>query len=80
MFDIEDGQFCVIEDSQELALFVGNMTGDYLFDLGVIEDSFGYFKIIRLSDIHRIDAREAREFDRVAYELLMENKREYKDE
>lgn len=75
-----DGQFCVIEESQELVRFIGNMNGDYSCDLGVIEDSFGYMKIMRLSDLRFIDAEEARELDPVMYEIFMDNEHGYRDE
>ena len=75
-----DGQFCVIEESQELVRFIGNMNGDYSCELGVIEDSFGYMKIMRLSDLRFINVDEARELDPVMYEILMENERGYRDE
>ena len=70
---IDDGQYCVLRDSQELVRFIGNMNGDYSCDLGVIEDTFGYIKIHRLSDIRFVSPEEAIEFDRAAFELLNEN-------
>ena len=75
-----DGQFCVIKDIQELVRFIGNMNGDYAYELGVIEDSFGYIKIARLSDLRFISDEEAREFDPVMYEILKENDHGYRDE
>lgn len=69
----EDGQYCVLRDSQELVRFIGNMNGDYMYELGVIEDSFGYIKIVRLNDIRLISVEEAKEFDPVGFELLNEN-------
>ena len=75
-----DGQFCIIKEAQELVRFIGNMNGDYMYELGVIEDSFGYIKIIRLSDLQFVSNEEAREFDPVMYEILTENEHGYRDE
>ena len=66
----EDGQYCVLRDAKELVRFIGNMNGDYSYDLVVIEDGFGYIRIVRLSDIRFVDADEAREFDPIMYEIL----------
>lgn len=66
----DDGQYCVLRDAQELVRFIGNLNGDYSCDLGVIEDSFGYIKIVRLSDIRFVSIEEAKEFDPVGFELL----------
>ena len=68
----EDGQYCIIKESKEIARFIGNLNGDYSFDLGVIEDCFGYIKIIRLTDIEPISAEEAKDFDPAMYNLLRE--------
>lgn len=73
-----DGQFCIIKEAQELVRFIGNMNGDYSCDLGVIEDCFGYIKIMRLSDLQFISVEEAIELDRVTYEILMENEHGYR--
>lgn len=75
-----DGQFCIIKESQELVRFIGNMSGDYACELGVIEDSFGYMKIVRLSDIQSISAEEAQKFDHISYEILCENDQGVYDE
>lgn len=75
-----DGQFCIIKEAQELVRFIGNMNGDYSCELGVIEDSFGYFKIVRLSDLQFVSVEEARESDPVMYEIFMENEHGYQDE
>lgn len=75
-----DGQFCVIKDSQELVRFIGNMNGDYSLDLGVIEDSFGYIKIVRLNDVQFLSKEEAVEFDRITYEILCENDYGYRSD
>lgn len=66
----EDGQYCILREAQELVRFIGNLNGDYSCDLGVIEDSFGYIKIHRLSDIRFVSREEAIEFDRVTYGIL----------
>lgn len=70
-----DGQFCIIKEAQELVRFIGNMNGDYSCELGVIEDSFGYIKLIRLSDLEFVSDEEAKERDPVMYEIFMENER-----
>ncbi len=70
-----DGQFCIIKESQELVRFIGNMNGDYMYELGVIEDCFGYIKLIRLSDLQFVSDEEAKESDPVMYEIFMENER-----
>lgn len=75
-----DGQFCIIKEAQELVRFIGNMNGDYMYELGVIEDSFGYIKLVRLSDLEFVSDEEARERDPVMYEILMENENGYRDE
>ena len=75
-----DGQFCIIKEAQELVRFIGNMNGDYMYELGVIEDSFGYCKIMRLSDLEFVSDEEAKERDPVMYEIFMENSHEYQDE
>ena len=72
----EDGQFCIIKEAQELVRFIGNMNGDYVYELGVIEDSFGYIKLMRLSDLEFVSDEEAKERDPVMYEIFMENERE----
>lgn len=66
----EDGQYCVLRDAQELVRFIGNLNGDYSCNLGVIEDSFGSIRIVRLSDIRFISVEEAIEFDQATYEIL----------
>ena len=70
-----DGQFCIIKEAQELVRFIGNMNGDYTYELGVIEDSFGYIKLMRLSDLEFVSDEEAKERDPVMYEIFMENER-----
>lgn len=70
---VNDGQFCIIKETNELVRFIGNMNGDYRYDLGVIEDSFGYFRIMRLSDIQAITDEEARELDPIMYDIFCDN-------
>lgn len=72
---VNDGQFCIIKETNELVRFIGNMNGDYRYDLGVIEDSFGYFRIMRLSDIQAITDEEARELDPIMYDIFCDNDR-----
>ena len=72
---VNDGQFCVIKETNELVRFVGNMYGEYRYDLGVIEDSFDYIKIVKLSDIRPVSDEEAKELDPIIYEILNENDR-----
>ena len=72
---VNDGQFCIIKETNELVRFIGNMNGDYRYDLGVIEDSFGYFRIMRLSDIQPINDEEARELDPIMYDIFCDNDR-----
>lgn len=67
---VNDGQFCVIKETNELVRFVGNMYGDYHYNLGVIEDSLDHIRIIRLYDIRPISDEEARELDPFVYEIL----------
>lgn len=66
----EDGQYCVLRDAQELVRFIGNMNGDYSYDLVVVEDGFGHIRIVRLSDIRFVDVDEAKEFDPMMFEIL----------
>lgn len=68
----DDGQFCIIKESKELVRFIGNLNGDYHCELGVIEDCFGYIKIVRLTDVEMISPEEAEDFDRLAYRMLKE--------
>lgn len=68
----EDGQFCIVKDNKELVRFIGNLNGDYHCELGVIEDSYGFIKIVRLTDIEMISIEEAYDFDHYTYNLLRE--------
>lgn len=68
----EDGQFCIVKDNKELVRFIGNLNGDYHCELGVIEDSYGFIKIVRLTDIEMISMEEAHDFDHYIYNLLRE--------
>lgn len=68
----DDGRFCMIKDCGELVRFIGNLNGDYHCNLGVIEDSFGYIKIVRMSELEFISNEEAKNLDPIMYEILME--------
>lgn len=59
----EDGQFCVVKDSGELVRFVGNLNGDYRYELCVVETWGGAMQIVRMNDIRLVDEREAKRYD-----------------
>lgn len=67
---MNDGQFCIVIDSQELCLFIGNMNGDYHCELGVIEDAYGMIKIVKLKDIRPVSDEEAKDHDPIMYDIL----------
>jgi hypothetical protein len=69
---MKDGQLCMIKESQELCRFIGNMNGDYSCSLGVIEDCFGYIKIVKMSDIQAVTDTYAKDVDPIMYSILME--------
>ena len=65
-----DGQLCIIKESQELCIFIGNMNGDYHYDLVVVEDCFGYIKIMKRDDVEPISDEVAKETDPIMYGIL----------
>jgi hypothetical protein len=67
---MNDGQLCMIKESKELVRFIGNMNGDYHCELGVIEDCFGYIKIMKLSDLQTVSDEEAKDLDPIMYDIL----------
>lgn len=69
---MKDGQLCMIKENKELVRFIGNLNGDYHCDLGVIEDCFGYIKIMKLSDLEAIDDDVAKDMDPIMYGILNE--------
>lgn len=71
-----DGQLCIIKESKELVRFVGNLNGEYHYDLGVIEDSFGCFSVRRLSDLEAVDEEYARETDPIMLDILNDLEKE----
>ena len=73
---MNDGQLCIVKESKELVRFIGNMNGDYHCELGVIEDCFGYIKIMKLSDLQTVSDEEARDLDPIMYGILMEGESE----
>lgn len=67
---MNDGQLCMIKENKELVRFIGNMNGDYHCELGVIEDCFGYIKIMKLSDLQTVSDEEAKDLDPIMYDIL----------
>ena len=67
---MNDGQLCIVKESKELVRFIGNMNGDYHCELGVIEDCFGYIKIMKLSDLQTVSDEEAKDLDPIMYDIL----------
>ncbi len=67
---MKDGQLCMIKENKELVRFIGNLNGDYHCDLGVIEDCFGYIKIMKLSDLEAVDDDFAKDMDPIMYGIL----------
>lgn len=67
---MNDGQLCMVKESKELVRFIGNMNGDYHCELGVIEDCFGYIKIMKLSDLQTVSDEEAKDMDPIMYDIL----------
>ena len=67
---MKDGQLCMVKESKELVRFIGNMNGDYHCELGVIEDCFGYIKIMKLSDLQTVSDEEAKDMDPIMYDIL----------
>lgn len=67
---MKDGQLCMIKENKELVRFIGNLNGEYHCDLGVIEDCFGYIKIMKLSDLEAIDDDVAKDMDPIMYGIL----------
>ena len=65
-----DGQLCINKESKELYNFVGNLNGDYHYNLGVFEDSFGIISIRRIDEFEVIEDKEAFNTDPIMYSIL----------
>lgn len=67
---MSDGQLCVNKESRELYIFIGNLNGEYRYDLGVFEDSFGVISIRKISEFDAISDKDAYDEDPIMYSIL----------